>query len=197
MSTALELGDPSRLRVDDPRPRPVSTVAHLAQHSRQPAYPGGMAAKDFRNPPQTDEGVWAFVFDDNDPREYVACFRHLGLLTAVEAADYLLDSWRPLGELVFDNGVTLSDLRASVARTLAAAGMPVELDARAHALVRHLRSMTPPRSPIFLPLCEQALDAAADGDYDRVLRAPPHTNLRTLTVEHVLYDFELDPEQFP
>ena len=159
--------------------------------------PDGMASWDPRNPPQTDDGVWTMMFEDADPRDSVAAFMHQGLLTADEAARFVFDqgAWPSLTDLVFDNGLTVSDLRASVARTLEAAGMPAALDARAHALLRHLRSMTPPRSPVFLLLCEQALDAATEGDYGRVLRAPANTNLSTVTVEHVLSDFELDPER--
>ena len=155
--------------------------------------------KDCRNPPNTDAGVWAWMFGDEPPREVAAAMRHRGILTAPEAARDLFEqgAWPSLRELVFDNGLTVPDLRRSVARTLARdGGMPVELDARALALVRHLQGMTPPRSLASLPLCEQALDAAAAGDLARVLRAPPHHDVTSVTAAQALQAFDLSPERF-
>ena len=56
--------------------------------------------------------------------------------------------------------------------------------------------MTPPRSLASLPLCEQALDAAAVGDLARVLRAPPHHDATSATAAQVLQAFDLAPERF-
>ena len=157
-------------------------------------------AKDWRNPPNTDAGVWAWVFDDESPTEVAATMRHRGILTAPAAAREVFDqgTWPALRELVFDNGLTVHDLRHSVARTLTRdGGMPAELDARALALVQHLQGMTPPRSLASLPLCEQALDAAAEGDIERVLQVPPHHDVPTATAAQVLMLFELTGRDWP
>jgi hypothetical protein len=155
--------------------------------------------KDYRNPPVTDAGIWAFILDDSVPLEVAASMRHAGIVTAPAAARKVFEmgNWLPLYDIVFDNGLTMPDLEASLARTLEReGGMPTRLDARALALVRHLQSMDPPRSLASLPLCEEALDAVAAGDEGRMLTPPPYHNLETVTAAQVLYDFDLDPAAF-
>jgi hypothetical protein len=150
--------------------------------------------KDWRNPPTTDAGIWEWILGSERPRDVAASFRHMGIMTAPEAARELLDEagWTPLFEIVFDNGMTVRDLRESLARTLQRdGGMQDALDGRALALVRHLQNLTPPRSLASLPLCEQALDAASDGDLDRVLEVPPFHDATTATAAEVLESFEL------
>lgn len=155
--------------------------------------------KDWRNPPTDDETLWEWLLDDVDPITYAATLRHRGILTAPEGAKWYFDQpvWDRVRDLVADNGMTLLDLQHSLERTLErSGGMPRGLSARTLALVRHLQSLTPERSLSMLPVCEQALDAANVGAFDRVLEMTPYANVAEATVEHVLYSFELDPECF-
>ena len=40
---------------------------------------GREMSKDYRNPPDTHEGVWAWMFGDEPPLEVAAAMRHKGI----------------------------------------------------------------------------------------------------------------------